>query len=78
MSRQDRLRHEFVEFIPDDLEEGVIYISIQYATATHLCACGCGAEVITPISPTDWELTFNGSSVSLSPSIGNWSFGVTP
>ena len=74
MSRQERLRHEFVEFIPDELEEGVIYISMEYATATHLCACGCSREVITPISPTDWELTFNGSSVSLHPSVGNWSF----
>jgi hypothetical protein len=30
--------------------------------------------VVTPLSPTDWELTFNGKSVSLSPSIGNWNF----
>ena len=74
MTRQERLRPEFVEFIPDELEEGVIYISIPYTTAAHLCACGCGTEVITPISPTDWEVTFDGENVSLSPSIGNWSF----
>jgi hypothetical protein len=69
-----RLRHRFVEFIPDDLEEGVLYISLEYRTASHRCCCGCGHEVVTPLSPTDWQLTFDGETVSLSPSIGNWSF----
>jgi hypothetical protein len=54
--------------------EGTIYVSIKYATAVHKCACGCGQEVVTPISPTDWRLTFDGESISLCPSIGNWSF----
>jgi len=36
--------------------------------------CGCNNEVVTPLSPTDWQLTFDGESVSLNPSIGNWSF----
>jgi hypothetical protein len=74
VSQQEALRHEFVEFIPDELEEGVLYVSIPYATAAHLCACGCGREVITPISPTDWKVIFDGATVSLDPSIGNWSF----
>jgi hypothetical protein len=26
------------------------------------------------LTPTDWSLTYDGESVSLSPSIGNWSF----
>jgi hypothetical protein len=68
------LQLKFVEFIPNILEEGVIYISITYCTAVHKCVCGCGNEVVTPLSPTDWELTFNGESVSLYPSIGNWNF----
>ena len=68
------LKHEFVEFIPDNLEERTIYISIPYATATHKCPCGCGERVVTPITPTDWQLTFDGQSVSLYPSIGNWNF----
>lgn len=68
------MKHEFIEYIPEKLEEGVLYISIEYKTATHLCACGCKREVVTPISPTDWELSFNGQSVSLNPSIGNWDF----
>lgn len=69
-----RITHKFVEFIPDQIEEGVLYISIEYCTAVHKCVCGCGNEVVTPLSPTDWELIFNGKTVSLSPSIGNWNF----
>jgi hypothetical protein len=68
------LTHKFVENIPKLLEDGVIYISLEYATAIHKCACGCGNEVVTPLSPTDWKLMFNGETISLYPSIGNWSF----
>ena len=68
------LKHEFLEFIPEDLEQGTLYVSMRFATASHLCCCGCGNKVVTPISPTDWQLTSNGKSVSLDPSIGNWSF----
>jgi hypothetical protein len=74
MTKQQSLSHEFLEFIPDKLEEGVLYLSIEYATAAHKCACGCGNEVFTPLSRTDWKLIFDGESVSLKPSIGNWSF----
>ena len=65
---------QFTEYLPDELQEGVIYISMEYATASHKCACGCGQEVVTPLTPTDWKLIYNGESVSLSPSIGNWSY----
>jgi hypothetical protein len=74
MSQDIILKHEFVEFIPDELEQGTIYISIRFATASHLCLCGCGNKVVTPIRPTDWRLIFDGKTVSLDPSIGNWSF----
>ena len=69
-----KIAHKFVEFIPEQIEEGVLYISIEYCTVVHKCICGCGNEVVTPLSPTGWELTFNGKTVSLSPSIGNWNF----
>jgi len=68
------IQHKFVEFIPDVIEEGILYISIDYCTAIHKCICGCGNEVVTPLSPTDWQIIFDGKTVSLSPSIGNWSF----
>lgn len=72
--RHSHFEHRFVEYLPEQLEGGVLYISIPYATAAHYCACGCGKEVITPFSPTDWKMTFDGESISLSPSIGNWNF----
>lgn len=72
MIKVNELRPEFSQFIPPDLEPGILYISMQYATASHLCCCGCGEEVVTPFTPTDWSMSFDGESVSLSPSIGNW------
>lgn len=72
--RAGQLAPAFVEFIPDVLKESSLYVSIEYATAVHLCACGCGHKVVTPFSPTDWRLIYDGESVSLDPSIGNWSF----
>lgn len=68
------IEHKFVEFIPEVLEEGVLYISIDHCTAIHLCICGCKSEVVTPISSRGWELQFNGKSITLSPSIGNYNF----
>jgi len=67
------LAYEFVEFIPDELKERTLYISITYCTAVHKCCCGCGREVVTPLSPTGWQLTFDGKTISLYPSIGSWS-----
>ena len=69
-----KLQHKFVEFIPDLLEDGILYISLTYCTAIHKCVCGCNNEVVTPFSPTDWKMTFDGETISLSPSIGNWNF----
>jgi hypothetical protein len=74
MNRRAVLIHEFVENFPNELKDGMIYVSIPFATAAHRCCCGCGEEVITPLSRTDWKLTFDGESISLDPSIGNWNF----
>lgn len=68
-----KLRHKFVKNIPEDMEDGVIYISMDYSVAIHKCCCGCGNQIVTPFSPTDWKITFDGKTVSLYPSIGNWS-----
>jgi hypothetical protein len=68
------LRHVFVDNVPETIELGVLYVSMTYATAVHQCCCGCGHEVVTPLSRTDWALYFDGETVSLDPSVGNWSF----
>ncbi|MBU3907729.1 MAG: hypothetical protein KKF85_06850 [Gammaproteobacteria bacterium] len=69
-----QIRPEYVEYIPERLEEGALYISERYRTAVHKCCCGCGQEVVTPLSPAEWSVRRNGNQVSLWPSIGNWSY----
>ena len=54
------------------MEDEVLYVSIAYATAIHKCACGCGQQAVTPLSPEEWSLTYNGEAISLKPSVGNW------
>jgi len=72
--RTDTFEPRFVELIPGDIEAGTLYVSMTYATTVHLCACGCGNKVVLPLSPAEWRLTFDGESVSISPSVGNWEY----
>ena len=72
MMRHLTLEHRFVHTVPRELDSGVLYISMDYATAVHLCCCGCGERVVTPFTPTDWRMTFDGEAISLHPSVGNW------
>jgi len=76
MSRLTELEPVFVDYLPETIEEGKLYISKKYRNALHLCACGCKSEVYTPLSkmelPSMWELTESDGKVSLSPSIGNF------
>lgn len=74
MNTQSYLKHEWVRYVPDKPQPGILYISREYKTATHLCCCGCGLEVVTPLNAAKWSVTDHGDSVSLFPSIGNWSF----
>jgi hypothetical protein len=62
-----RVRH-----MPRELEPGVLYVSDEFSTAAHLCACGCGTKIRTPLGPTNWQLTTSRSGPTLHPSIGNW------
>lgn len=77
--KQPILEPVFVKFIPEILEDGKIYISLEYETAIHLCPCGCGNQVVTPINnPKGWKLDVIAFAsgynyVSLHPSIGSFS-----
>jgi hypothetical protein len=73
MKPEIELKPEFVEFIPDELEKHTLYVAAKYRTVVHLCGCGCGRKVITPLSPTAWKLIFDGVSITLYPSVGSWS-----
>jgi hypothetical protein len=71
VNRLSSIEHEFVELMPKALREGVLYISIEYATTVHLCYCGCESRVVAPLSPAQWNITFDGETVTLSPSVGS-------
>jgi len=47
--------HRFVRYIPEELEPGILYTSVDFATVAHACCCGCGEEVVTPLAPTEWR-----------------------
>ena len=72
--RLSKLTHKLVNQIPEEIEEGILYVSMQFGTVVHKCACGCGEEVVTPLGPAEWILTYDGRTISMAPSIGNWSF----
>lgn len=73
MSMVAQFKHEFVKSAPRELSPGILYLSMEYCTMLHLCACGCGRKVVTPLSPSDWNMTFNGETITVRPSIGSWS-----
>lgn len=65
-------RLERVQYIAKVLEPGVLYLAAEFDIAAHLCACGCGTKVTTPLGPTEWQVTETKSGPSVWPSIGNW------
>lgn len=67
-----RIKLARVRFMPTKLEPGILYVSEEFGTAAHLCPCGCGSKVRTPLGPTEWTFTESELGPSLDPSIGNW------
>lgn len=63
---------QHVEMMPKELESGILYVSERFGTAAHLCACGCGTKIRTPLAPTEWRLRETPYGPTLRPSIGNW------
>lgn len=61
-----------VHYMPKDLEPSVLYVSEEFETAAHLCPCGCGSKVRTPLGATEWSFVETPTGPSLSPSVGNW------
>jgi hypothetical protein len=58
LKQEIAVKHEFVQFIPEELTEGTVYISIRFATVAHLCACGCKTKVVTPVEANRLETDF--------------------
>ena len=72
--RIDELTPVFVKYVPDQIELGKLYISMEFSTCVHLCTCGCGEKVVTPLAPHEWKLYYDGKKVTLNPSIGNFKY----
>jgi hypothetical protein len=68
----DKFTLQRVRYMPSSLAQGVLYVAEEFGTAAHLCACGCGVKVRTPLGPTEWSVKETETGPSLSPSIGNW------
>ena len=62
----------WVEDMPAVMEPGKVYISPKHGLTEHLCACGCGAEVSLPLGRSEWRIEYDGDTVGIRPSIGNW------
>ena len=60
--------------MPREIEAGYLYVSLRFGAAAHICPCGCGNKVQTPLSQTDWSFTETATGPTLLPSIGNWQF----
>lgn len=71
--RIERITAELVDLAPRVLQPGRLYISQKYRAAVHLCCCGCGEKVVTPLSPAEWQVDLRDGRVTLHPSVGNWS-----
>lgn len=67
-----RIELRRVEFMPKVLEPGILYVSETYRTAAHLCACGCGEKIRTPLGPAEWSVNDGRGGPTLWPSVGNW------
>lgn len=67
-----KFRLQRVEFMPKDMQPGILYYAEEYGAAAHLCACGCGSKIRTPIDDAEWALEVGSGGPSLSPSVGNW------
>jgi hypothetical protein len=72
MTRMARFRLQRVHYMPKELEPGILYVSEEFDVAGHLCACGCGSKVMTPLGPTEWSIHESENGPSLRPSVGNW------
>lgn len=67
-----KIELQHVHLMPQELKPGILYVSKEFGTAHHLCACGCGSKIRTPLGPTEWRLQETADGPTLWPSIGNW------
>lgn len=64
------IKQNFVENMPEELDEDILYISLKHRTTSHMCPCGCKNKISASLNSTGWSFIYDGSS-SLDPSISN-------
>lgn len=67
-----KIKLQRVHYMPKHLEPGILYVSEEYGAVAHLCPCGCGSRIRTPLGPTGWALDYTPAGPTLYPSVGNW------
>ncbi len=67
-----KIELQHVHYMPNELNPNILYVSEEFGAAAHLCPCGCGTKIRTPLGPTDWTLYQTRNGPTLRPSIGNW------
>ena len=72
--KTNKFKVEFVDKIPSNLKDGILYVCISCNVIVHRCACGCGEKTVTPIDKKyGWVMKYDGQAITLRPSIGNFS-----
>ncbi len=67
-----KIKLQRVHYMPRELKPGILYVSEEFGIAIHLCPCGCGSKIKTPLGPTEWSVEETSDGPSLEPSVGNW------
>ena len=72
--KTNKFKVEFVDKIPSNLKDGILYVCISCNVIVHRCACGWGERTVTPIDKKyGWVMKYDGQAITLRPSIGNFS-----
>lgn len=72
--KTNKFKVEFVDKIPSNLKDGILYVCISCNVIVHRCACECGERTVTPIDKKyGWVMKYDGQAITLRPSIGNFS-----
>jgi len=65
--------YKFVDQLPTELEEIVIYI-VKDNFAAHYCLCGCRKRIVMPLCKHGWQITEKHGMISFLPIIENQQF----
>lgn len=56
---------------PSVLEDGIVYVNVEFELASMNCACGCGHKIVL-LCPDGHTVVNDGGFATIVPSIGVW------